>query len=163
MIRKNLRYQMDLKSANDTLQSVLKTCDKEPNTIPFDRLVFNNNVNAAYTKVCRYLSLTLLLFVILSPLTFRDTGFSVRNSGLIEKIIVTDHALYEDHFILHLSGSSIDYQDIYARKNDGNYVFPSSVSEEEGEVVFPYEGSSLNIYVPDLNGKVLHAILTANE
>ncbi|MBR2274493.1 MAG: hypothetical protein IJ873_00280 [Lachnospiraceae bacterium] len=163
MIHKNMRYQMDLKSANDTLQSVLKTCDKEPNTIPFDKLVFHNTVNAAYAKVCRYLSLALLLFAILSPLTFKDPGFSVRNSGLIERIIVTDHALYEDRFVMYLSGSGIDYKDIYARKNDGNYVFPSSVNEESGEVVFPFEGSSLNIYIPDLNGKVLHAILTANE
>ncbi|MBQ7564320.1 MAG: hypothetical protein IJT16_10060 [Lachnospiraceae bacterium] len=163
MIYKSKRYQMDLKSANDTLQSVLKTCEKEPNTIPFDRLVFHNTVNSAYAKLCRYLSLGLLLFTILSPLTFKDPGFSVRNSGLIERIIVTDHELYEDRFVMHLNGSSIAYDDIYARKDDGNFVFPSEISEETGEIVFPYEGSNLNIYIPDLSGKVLHAILTANE
>ena len=155
------KYTMELKSANDTLQNILKECNKEPNTIPFDRLVFTNTVNVAFAKTGRIASLCLLVLIMLSPLTFGNRGFSVKNSGIIEKIIVTDHQLYSDHFVIYLKGNSIVYDDIYARKNDGNFVFPISADPETGEVVFPYEGQSLNIYIPDINGKVLQAILTA--
>ena len=155
------KYSMDLKSANDILQNVLKENNKEPNTVPFDRLVFSNTVNVAFAKTGRIASLCLLVLIALSPLAFRDNGFSVRNSGLIEKIIVSDHQLYSDHFVMYLKGSNIDYGNIYARKPDGTFVFPVSVDEETGEVAFPYEGLSLNIYIPDLNGKVLQAILSA--
>ncbi|MBQ1526115.1 MAG: hypothetical protein IJR19_03920 [Lachnospiraceae bacterium] len=155
------KYSMDLKSANDILQNVLKENNKEPNTVPFDRLVFSNTVNVAFAKTGRIASLCLLVLIALSPLAFKDNGFSVRNSGLIEKIIVSDHQLYSDHFVMYLKGSNIDYDNIYARKPDGTFVFPTSVDEETGEVTFPYEGLSLNIYIPDLNGKVLQAILSA--
>ncbi len=156
------KYSMDIKSADATLQNVLKECNKEPNTVPFDRLVHISAANVAFAKICRIASLCLLVLLSLSPLAFIDTGFSVKNSGLIEKIIVSDHELYEDRFIMRLSGSNIEYDDIYARKPDGAFVFPSSINEDTGEVVFPFEGQSLNIYIPDVNGKVLQAILRAD-
>ncbi len=157
------KYSMDLKSANDILQNVLKENNKEPNTVPFDRLVLSNTVNVAFAKTGRIASLCLLVLIALSPLAFRDNGFSVRNSSLIEKIIVSDHQLYSDHFVMYLKGSNIDYDNIYARKPDGTFVFPTYTDTEAGEVTFPYEGLSLNIYIPDLNGKVLQAILSAEE
>ncbi|MCR4655808.1 MAG: hypothetical protein K5770_06220 [Lachnospiraceae bacterium] len=155
------RYSMDLKSADATLQSVLKECNKEPNTVPFDRLVHMNTVNVAFAKICRIASLCLLVLISVSPLAFIDTGFSVKNSGLMEKIIVSDHELYSDHFVLRLSGDNIEYDDIYAVQSDGDYIFPSATDRETGEVVFPFEGKTLNIYIPDSNGKVLQAILSA--
>ena len=156
------KYSMDLKSANDILQNVLKENNKEPNTVPFDRLVLTNTVNVAFAKIGRIASLCLLVLIALSPLAFRDPGFSVKNSGLIEKIIVTDHQLYPDRFVLYLKGSNINFGDIYARKSDGTFVFPEAIDEDAGEVTFPFEGQSLNIYIPDINGKVLQAILSAD-
>ncbi len=155
------RYSMDLKSADATLQNVLKECNKEPNTVPFDRLVHMNTVNVAFAKICRIASLCLLVLISVSPLAFIDTGFSVKNTGIMEKIIVADHELYSDHFVIYLNGDNIKYDEIFAVKSDGDYVFPSSMNRETGEVVFPFEGQTLNIYIPDSNGKVLQAILSA--
>ncbi len=163
MIHMKKRYSVDIESANTTLQNILQECDKEPNSIPFDKLVYSNTLHTAYAKTCRIVSLLLLMFICISPLFFRNPGFSVKNSGFLEKIIVIDHQLYDDRFVLYLSGTNINYNDIYARKNDGTFVFPMSMDEDMGEVVFPFENSSLNIYIPDISGNMLQAVLTTPE
>ncbi|MCR5735886.1 MAG: hypothetical protein K6G22_14895 [Lachnospiraceae bacterium] len=157
---KKKKYNLDINTADQTLQNVFKSLDKKPNTIPFDKLVLRNAVNRTYTKVSLSVSLTLLLLILVAPLFFINREFRVESTGLKQSIIVTDHRFNGDNFIMTLSGTMIDYDDIYARLPDGTFVFPLSADEETGEVVFPYSGSSLNIFVPDVNGKLLHAILS---
>ncbi|MCR5106839.1 MAG: hypothetical protein K6B28_01610 [Lachnospiraceae bacterium] len=159
MFRRN-KYNIDVNAANDTLQNVFKSLDKKPNTIPFDKLLFINSVNKTYTRACSFISVLLLLLILLSPLPFRSKEFTVSSTGVKQYIVILDHNLSEGFFTLKLSGDGINYNDIYARLDDGSFLFPSTIDEEEGIVVFPYESGSLNIFIPDVNGKVLHAVLS---
>ncbi|MCR5330717.1 MAG: hypothetical protein K6E62_05965 [Lachnospiraceae bacterium] len=157
---KKKKYNLDINTADQTLQNVFKSLDKKPNTIPFDKLVLRNAVNRTYIKTGLCVSLALLLLILLAPLSFINREFKVEYTGLKQTIVVTDHHLEGDTFVMNLSGIQIDYDDIYARLPDGTFVFPVSADAESGVVVFPYEGTELNIFVPDINGKMLHAILS---
>lgn len=157
------KYSMDLESANSILQNVLKENNKEPNTIPFNKLVQTNKVNTAYAKICRITSIVLLVAICVAPLFFGDRAFSVHKTGAFEGIIVADHQLYEDHFVMYLKGNNINYHDIYARKNDGTFIFPSEIDEEAGVVTFPYSGGGMIIFVPDAGGRILQAVLSEQE
>ena len=56
----------------------------------------------------------------------------------------------------------MDYRNIYAVKNDGTVIFPSKIQFVNGdtEVTVPYDGDQLNLYIPDLDGNMIQAILS---
>ena len=62
-----------------------------------------------------------------------------------------------------ISGDKLDYRNIYAMKDDGTAIFPSSIRfvNEQTEVTIPYDGDALNIYIPDLDGNVMQAVLSS--
>lgn len=154
------KYSMDMNTANQTLQNVFAACNQQPNTIPFDKLVLKGLAQTTLVKFCKWSAAVFLLLVLLAPLTFRNPDFIVSSKGFGQQIAIEDHQLYEDHFIMRLSGENVDYDNIYAKKPDGTVVFPSSADPSERSVVIPYDGSSLNIYIPDNSGNVLQALLS---
>lgn len=154
------KYSMDMDTANQTLQNVFAACNQQPNTIPFDKLVLKGLAQTTLVKGCKWSAAGFLLLVLLAPLAFRNTDFTVSSRGFGQQIAIEDHQLYENYFIMRLSGENVDYDNIYAKKTDGTVVFPSSVDPAERSVVIPYDGSSLNIYIPDSSGNVLQAILS---
>ena len=81
----------------------------------------------------------------------------------IDKIVIVDHSLYEDHFTLKLAGNDIDYDSIYARDNSGRVFLPSECYTQEVIVTFPYENEGLTIYISDTYGHTLNATLSAYE
>ena len=62
-----------------------------------------------------------------------------------------------------ISGDMLDYQNIYAQKDDGTAVYPSRIRfvGDSTEVTIPYDGDALNIYIPDLDGNVMQAVLSS--
>ncbi|MFT3984939.1 MAG: hypothetical protein QM697_13610 [Lachnospiraceae bacterium] len=154
------KYSMDRNTANQTLQNVFAACNQPPNTIPFDKLVLKGLAQTALVKVCKWSAFCFLLLVLLAPLAFQNSEFTVSSKGFGQRIAIENHRLYADHFIMQLSGGSIDYENIYAKKPDGTVVFPVSADPDSGSVVIPYDGNSLNIYIPDNSGNVLQALLS---
>ena len=61
-----------------------------------------------------------------------------------------------------INGDKLDYRNIYAVKNDGTMIFPSKIQfiDDNIEVTIPYDGEQLNLYIPDLDGNTLQAILS---
>lgn len=156
------KYNMDMNTANQTLQNVFAACNQQPNTIPFDKLMLKGLAQTALVSACKWIAAAFLVLVLVSPLAFQSSDFSVSSKGFRESIAITDHQLYADEFKMVLNGSDIDYNNIYAKKPDGTFVFPSSINVANDTLIvtIPYEGVSLNIYIPDKNGKVLQAILS---
>ena len=157
---KNKKYSMNIEDANSTLQNVFAELDMKPNSIPFDKIVLRGLANTVFAKTCKIIATIFLIISLFTPLAFINNDFVVEPSVGASKIIITDHQLYDDHFSLVLQGNNINYDDIYARLPDGSFVFPSSVNRDNGLVIFPFTESSLNIYIPDINGNVLQAVLT---
>ena len=45
MFRKKKTYQMDIKSADTTLQNIFAACNETPNTVPFDKLLLRQKAH----------------------------------------------------------------------------------------------------------------------
>lgn len=159
------KYNMDMNTANQTLQNVFAACSQAPNTVPFDKLMLKGLAQTALVTACKWIAAGFLLLILVAPLAFRNSDFSVSSKSFRESISITDHQLYEHEFKMVLNGSDVDYDNIYAKKPDGTFVFPSSVniSNDTMIVTIPYDGISLNIYIPDKNGKTLQAILSERK
>lgn len=155
------KYSMNRKDANRTLQNVFEACDAAPNSVSFTTLVIRTKANTTLVSVCKWISVVALILVILSPIAFYDHGkFDTTGIEQTEKISVLSHKLYNDHFEMVLSGNDIDYGGIYCKKLNGTVVIPSSADAETGIVEIPFDGDSLNIYIPCSDGSVTQALLS---
>ena len=158
---KHMKYSMDMQTANDILQNVFLAGEQAPNTIPFDKLVLRGKARTTLISVALWISTVMLVLILLSPLAFRSS-FKVEDHGVGNSVRITSHQLYTDVFVLLIAGDHVDYDAIYALKNDGTPVYPTHIRfvNDEIEVTLPYDGSALNIYIPDDNGNTLQAVLS---
>ena len=158
------KYSMNMADANNTLQSIFDACNVSHNTIPFDKIMLRS---MAETKLVRHAKNVAILFcalVIICPLSFRrDTGFTVLNRSIGQPIIVADHQLYQNSFAMMLDGQGIIYNDIKAIEENGAIVYPTSIDENKGLVIFPYDGNAFSISVPNTGGYVLNAIVAERK
>ena len=76
-------------------------------------------------------------------------------------ITVTNHYLDEENecFVMQITGSNIDYDGIYARRENGAIIYPID-SDRSGTVRFRFEKGTLNIYIPDTEGGIVQAVLS---
>ena len=154
-------YSMNRKKANETLQNVFEACETTPNSVSFTTLVIRTRANTTLVSTCKWISVVALILVILSPLAFHSHGkLEVTDAKAITQVSVVSHRLYSDHFEMKLSGSEIDYGGIYCKKLDGTIVIPTVSDAEEGIVEIPFDGDSINIYIPYGDGGILQALLS---
>ncbi len=152
---------MNKKKANDTLQNVFDACNMSYNTVPFDKLMLRSMAETKLVTVFKYISIAFLIIAILSPLTFkRDQSFSISQTAPGQPIVVVDHQLYEEHFLMILYGNNIDWGQIHAIDENGAIIYPSSVVPENGTVIIPYKCDAFNIYIPNTDGYVLQGVVT---
>ena len=157
-------FRMKRKVASATLQKVLQECDMTPNRVSFDRLVIRTAAATKLPGVCKYISFIFLLLIMLSPLAFRrNISLVVINRAFGQTVEIEDHTLYEDYFEMTLKGNDIDYDGIYAKKPDGSVVFPYKTDVSTGLVIFLYDGSEMNIHIPDKSRNVLLAVLSETK
>lgn len=155
------KYNLDNSTANELLNNVLDSCNIPPSPKSLDEVMFKRNLEKKPLAFAKYLAVLFLILVVISPLFFkRDPNFSVVTTS--KHVAVSSHALYEDCFVMTLTGSA-DYDSIYARKNDGAYIFPDSIDNTSGLVIFPYNGDALNIYIPTKNGETIQAVLNETK
>lgn len=158
------KYTMNMTEANNTLQNVFDACNVSHNTVPFDKIMLRQKEATNYIKYARILAIVFLIFTMISPLFFRNNSvLKINNTSDIHTITVIDHQLYSDSFVLKLAGQNIDYDNIYAVKSNGAILYPASLDKATGTVILPYDGNSLSINIPDLDGHVLSAILAERK
>ncbi len=161
MFRRNKTYSINRKAANEALQNVFAACDQTPNTQSLDALLFKNIANTTLVKAGKWMSVGLLVLILLSPTVFYMAGKQNTGSAHVTDITVTDHYLDEESgsFVMKLKGTDIDYDGIYAKKEDGSILYPSE-TDPEGTVKFHFESGTLNIFIPDTEGGVVQAVLS---
>ena len=156
------KYTMDMTTANSILQNVFIAGEQSPNTTPFDKIVLRSRAKTTLVTACMWVGIVMLLLVLLSPLAFHSQELKVTSFEADKNIQIASHQLYSSEFVMMISGEMLDYKNIYAVKDDGTMVFPSRIRfvNDQTEVTIPYDGTSLNIYIPDLDGNVMQAILS---
>ena len=60
---------------------------------------------------------------------------------------------------MRLAGTDIDYEGIYAKKENGTVIYPIE-TDNGGTVKFRFESGTLNIFIPDTEGGVVQAVLS---
>ena len=153
---------MSKKAANDTLMNVLAACNMESDNINFDLLRLKGFAQTNLVDACKWISVGFLFLVLIAPVALINNDIKIDSHGIVnERIIIEDHQLYNDHFVLKIVGNDIDYDSIYALNADGMTFLPSSADAETGLVEFPYNNESLTIYISDLSGHTLNATVSA--
>lgn len=156
------KIKLDRNTADDILQNVFEECNVAPNEVPFDKIVLRSTAETKGVRFIKYFALAILVLVIVSPLAFKQSDkFGLAQSA--KSITIENHSLYEHYFVITLSGNKIDYNSIYAQKENGAYIYPDSIDTEAGLVIFPYDGDALNIYISSLDGEKIHAVLAENK
>ncbi len=155
------RYNMSKKAANDTLKNVLAACNMDTEKINFDLLIIKGLAQTNFVDTCKWIAIGFLFLVLISPAALMNTDLKVASGGpMNEHIIIEDHKLYKDQFVLKLVGKDIDYVSIYAKTDDGITILPIDIDEDQGLVTFPYDNESLTIYIQDKEGHTLNATLS---
>lgn len=155
------KYKMSRKEASMTLQNIFEGSEVKPNTTSFDVILLRTISNTTLVRVCKIISVIMLVLVIASPLAFRNnSNLKVKNSPVTSNVTVTDHSLENNRFVMTLSGDNVDYGGIYCKKLDGTVVIPLEANASTGRVIIPFDGDSLNIYITCKDGKVIQALLS---
>lgn len=152
---------IDKAQANETLANVFEACNQPPNGVAVDQLLDSKKNTVHPYNVWIVVSLVALILTFLSPLALNPVSNRVKTVDRgVANVIITDHQVTEDSFIMTLSGDFIDYTSIYAKTADGTKVYPTSYSTTDGVVTFPYSDEELNIYISDYNKNELHLLLS---
>ena len=156
------KYTMDMTTANMILQNVFIAGEQAPNTTPFDKIVLRSKAQTTMVTACMWVGIVMLLLTLLSPLAFSSQDFKVAQTTAPRSVQIVSHQLYTSEFVMMIEGDKLDYRNIYAMKTNGETVYPSRIRFVDGntEVTIPYTGEELNLYIPDLDGNVLQAILS---
>ena len=161
MFRRNKIYSIDKKAANEALQNVFAACEQTPNTQSLDALLFKNIANTTLVKAGKWMSIALLVLILLCPMVFYMAGKNQTVREHQTDIKVTSHYLDEEsgYFVMTVEGTDIDYDGIYARKENGSKIYPAE-TDNDGTVKFRFESGTLNIFIPDTEGGVVQAVLS---
>ena len=151
------KYNLDKEVANDMLNNILDSCNIPPSSEDIETVMLKKDLERKPLSALLHLAAFFLLLTMLCPLAFKkDPNFSLVKSS--KTVAVTDHILYDDCFVMTITGSA-DYKNIKAAKNDGALLFPDIIDESTGLIIFPYDGEALNIYIPTNSGECIQAVL----
>ena len=161
--KKKNTYTMDIESANDTLQNVFAALEKEPNTVPFDKIVLRQKANTLSAKLCKYASLLMILLLIIIPIFTLRLNAKVETNIGDSQINVIDYYVGNDTIHLTLDSDNYYYPSCYAIDADGNRELPIIDSNDSCHLIFKYTGIELNIFIADKQGEYYHLIVTPNN
>ena len=106
-------------------------------------------------------SFALLVLILLCPMVFYMAGKNQTVREHQTDIKVTSHYLDEEsgYFVMTVEGTDIDYDGIYAKKENGSKIYPAE-TDNDGTVKFRFESGTLNIFIPDTEGGIVQAVLS---
>lgn len=152
-------YQIDIQSADKTLQSVFAACNVEPNTVPFDKLVLRQQARLKPYNIRLVATLLLLLLTLSTPFPFH---YFYSQSSKVHVITLDQH--YVEDNILYIKvdpcHGSIDRNNSYLITASGERIDVLSYDQENHILAFPYLPEECNIYIPGENNSTLHLLYT---
>ena len=153
-----------MKTANDTLQKVFAACDTPPNTIPFDKIVLRQKAHTKTFFIGKWICFICLLLVLIAPLAFHDSpSFYSQSANQMTGIKIEKHYIKDNKFVIYVSGSDLNLSHSYAITQDGTVYLPDYYNNETGELIFPYQNKSLNIFISCDEDEFLQVILTPKK
>lgn len=158
------KHQMDIETANQTLQNVFAACNHKPNSIPIETILSQRKVNTGYVSVCMWVCIAFLIAVLLSPIGLYQTNFHISSLlSISDFITIEEHSLTDDCFTMKLKGDNIDYDKISMMDDGGTVILPDEIIPEEQIIRIYHPSGTLNIYIPDKDGHTLLAVLTVDK
>lgn len=154
-----LEFHMNKEDADKLLQNVFEAAGKQPNTIPFDKLLLRRKIQTTNLFIARGAALIILILTFISPLVFRQAQLSMRRP------VIIDNYLYNEQLYITISSHSkgVDYEKTYAKNDQGTQLLPTYIDRKNRLIAFDTEDKSLNIYITNYAGNITHAIYTSNE
>lgn len=145
---KKKKYQMDIGLANETLQNVFSACDKEPNTIPFDKLLLRQKPATKAFTIGKWLTLFMLIVTFFTPLAFKPSPADISKvSGASKSLTILNHHITNGQLFLQFSGCAIDAEESYMQIATGETFAPISINILSNTITFPYLDEETNIYI----------------
>lgn len=78
-------------------------------------------------------------------------------------IKIEKHYIKDNKFVIYVSGSDLNLSHSYAITQDGTVYLPDYYNNETGELIFPYQNKSLNIFISCDEDEFLQVILTPKK
>ena len=158
MFRKKKTYQMDIKSADTTLQNIFAACNETPNTVPFDKLLLRQKAHTRNYDILLAIIALIIFITLLAPLPF----LAFRETVNYSPVILEEHYVSNDrlHLVLDTGNHEIKYEEAYLVSATGTVYEIVSYDDRAHSLCFPYVPYECNIYIPYGNDLQLHLLIS---
>lgn len=150
-------------SANDTLQNVFAACEKEPNIVPFDKIILRRKADTLSACISKHATIIMILILICVPLFTLQTNANIETKLSTSSIHIVDHYVTNNAIHLILEDNNYYYSSCYSLDANGTRNLAIIDPVHPNHLVFTYTGVMLHLYLGDEVGKYLHLIITPNE
>lgn len=154
-------YEMDKNIASEMLNNVFAACDKEPNTIPFDKLVLRGKIRTTSFNLPIVLAAIMLTIQLCLPPVLYYTTIS--HAAIMDSIQVVEHHVEDGQFFITLYGTDIIFEQIYYLDNTGIEKAPFYTDSFSGQIIVPYPDTEITIFIPEQNGRMTQILLMPKE
>lgn len=162
--RKKKKYQMDITLANETLQNVFSACEKEPNTIPFDKILLRQKPATKVFTVGKWITILMLVLTFLAPLAFKPSPANLSNvSGISKNLSIVNHHITDGQLYIQFSGSSIDAEKCYMITITGETIAPLSMDPLTNTIAFQYLEEETNIYIMSMDQSNMQILVSPKK
>ncbi len=158
--RKQKNYELDAVNANAVLQNVFAASHRQPNTIPFDKLVLRAPVNEKKFNIAIYHAIALLIVTLLLPVAVIPFTRAIAP----KQIVLVSDEVQDNILRLGFEGDGIEYRDAYIYTIAHGVEYALAYNPDTKTIDFPYHPSeTINIYVRSLDGNLVHFLLIPEE
>lgn len=150
-----------LKKEEEMLRNIFNACEENQNSISYDKLVISSKPRIYTDNLCIIATAILFIVTLLGPLFFpHDSVFLSVDNKRGRYMNIVDHEVDDNEFTIYLSGDEVDVRKTYMESMQGDVVVPREYDLRENRLVFPYKSEEYNIYIYDINGNLLHLLLS---
>lgn len=164
LTEKKENYQMDQNAADAALQNILAACDKEPNTIPFEKLSQRRSKNTVLYSVMLAVTGMLLFLTMLLPFYIKPLLALTAPAFMPEPVTLLHDHVEDGVLYLEFSGDDILYDRAYMETTDDRRESVLFYDEGSGMIAFPYHtDTESNVYIPLGSGEKLQFLITPEQ
>ena len=161
--KKPKKYGVDIKTADQILQNVFAEAKVEPNNISFEKIIQRSRLNLISDNI--YILVTAILFVavLLCPLFMpKGSVFMSVDHRSERDLAIVSHSVVDGNFTITLDGPMVDTASTYVVDPEGTEFPAISYDSATNTLVLPFGSGDYNIYIYDVNGRLLHLLLSAS-
>lgn len=154
----NRKFEMDIHTADSTLQNIFSACRQKPNSVAFQKLLVRRHFRGLFFNLGMAVSILFFILTLLTPYLFLSESISLTTYASQELTLVS-HKHVDRHFYLTFEPADISVEDCYMINADGKKTPPSKFTPETGTLVFPFPGEEVNIFIFADDGSHMQLLL----